>query len=79
MPPLEEICRIADELKVVIEQKNDFMWAEKYRKMVSSDCSLFLQPEWSHFEIIIPEIIDYVKKNNHWRISLQVHKYMHIP
>jgi organic radical activating enzyme len=79
MPPIEDICRFADELKVVIEEKDDFNWAEKYRKMVSSDCRLFLQPEWSRFNSIIPEIVDYVKKNNHWRISLQVHKYMHIP
>jgi 7-carboxy-7-deazaguanine synthase len=79
MPPFDEICRAADELKVIIEDKNDFDWAENYRKLVNSDCRLFLQPEWSRFENIIPEIVGYVKKNPEWRISLQVHKYMHIP
>jgi len=79
MPPVGNICSNADELKVIIENKVDFEWAEKYRKMVGKECLLFLQPEWSRFEMIIPEIVGYVKKNPDWRISLQVHKYMHIP
>jgi 7-carboxy-7-deazaguanine synthase len=79
IPPSEKICRIADELKVIIESKDDFDWAERYRKIVSRKCRLFLQPEWSRFKIIIPEIVDYVRKNPTWRISLQSHKYMHIP
>jgi 7-carboxy-7-deazaguanine synthase len=79
MPPLNEICEAADELKVIIQDESDFRWAEKYRGMVSCKCRLFLQPEWSRFETIIPEIVEYIKRNPIWRISLQVHKYMHIP
>ncbi len=79
MPPKQSICQLADELKVIIEEKDDLEWAEKYRRMVSKKCLLFLQPEWSRFETIIPEIVGYVRKNTEWRISLQVHKYMHIP
>jgi organic radical activating enzyme len=79
VPPSEKICRMANELKVIIETSDDFLWAEKYRKLVSRNCRLFLQPEWSRFENIIPEIVDYVRKNPVWRISLQAHKYMHIP
>ena len=79
MPPVGDICKAANELKVIILDKNDFKWAEKYRKMVSNNCRLFLQPEWSRFETIIPEIVNYVKRNSYWTISLQVHKYMHIP
>jgi 7-carboxy-7-deazaguanine synthase len=79
MPPIPDICKIADELKVIIEDENDFEWAEKYHGMVRRECRLYLQPEWSKFEIIIPEIVGYIKKNSVWRISLQVHKYMHIP
>jgi 7-carboxy-7-deazaguanine synthase len=79
MPPANEICTRADELKVIIQDVSDFGWAEKYREMVSNGCRLYLQPEWSRFETIIPEIVGYIKKNQHWRISLQVHKYMHIP
>ncbi len=78
-PPDALICNSADELKVIIEVKHDFEWAEKYRTYVNEGCRLFLQPEWSRFDTIIPEIVGYVKKNPEWKISLQVHKYMHIP
>jgi organic radical activating enzyme len=79
MPPLPEICNVANELKIIIQDKRDFDWAEKFQTMVGSECKLYLQPEWSRFETIIPEIVSYIKKNPVWRISLQVHKYMHIP
>jgi 7-carboxy-7-deazaguanine synthase len=79
MPPVKDIYKAADELKVIVEEKKDLSWAEKHREMVSGNCRLFLQPEWSRFEDIIPEIVEYVKKNNYWKISLQMHKYMHIP
>lgn len=79
LPPVGNICLKADELKVIIETRDDFEWAEKYRNMVGSQCLLFLQPEWSRFSAIIPEIVEYVKRNPQWKISLQIHKYMHIP
>ncbi|HEX2920602.1 MAG TPA: 7-carboxy-7-deazaguanine synthase QueE [Bacteroidales bacterium] len=79
MPPLEEICTKADELKVIIQDEVDFEWAEEYRQKVNSSCKLFLQPEWSRFNIITPLIVEYVKSNPAWRVSLQIHKYMHIP
>lgn len=79
MPPLEDVCKIADELKVIIQDKDDFLWAEKYQKQVSKDCKLYLQPEWSRFDQITPEIVEYIKKHSEWRMSLQIHKYMHIP
>jgi len=79
MPPVGNICDVADELKIIIQNKNDFIWAEKYRRLVNNNCKLFLQPEWSKFRIIIPEIVEYVKKHSDWRVSLQSHKYMHIP
>lgn len=79
MPPLNEICKVTDELKIIIQDKTDFEWAEKYCQTVNNKCRLFLQPEWGRFDSIIPEIVEYVKRNPKWRISLQVHKYMHIP
>lgn len=79
IPPVNEICIVADELKVIIQDKTDFEWAEKYREMVNSKCRLFLQPEWSRSKTIIPEIVEFIKRNSIWRISLQLHKYMHIP
>jgi organic radical activating enzyme len=79
MPPLPDICNIADELKVIIQDRSDFDWAEKYSSLVNQTCKLFLQPEWSRFEKIIPDIVEFIKVNPGWRISLQIHKYMHIP
>ncbi len=69
----------ADELKVIVYNKSDFSWAEEFAQKVRPDCKLFLQPEWSKEKEMIPLIIDCVKSNPKWRISLQVHKYMNIP
>jgi organic radical activating enzyme len=79
MPPVSDICLMADELKVIIQTTGDFEWAEKYRSAVNERCKLYLQPEWSRFEKIIPFIVEYVKKKPVWSISLQIHKFMHIP
>jgi 7-carboxy-7-deazaguanine synthase len=78
-PPLPEIYKIADEYKVIIQSEGDFEWAEKNVVRLDKDCLLFLQPEWSVRDIIMEPIIEYVKANPKWRISLQSHKYMRIP
>jgi organic radical activating enzyme len=69
----------ANELKVVIFHKTDFAWAEDFASKVNPDCKLYLQPEWSKEKDMLPLIIDYVKKDPKWAISLQTHKYMNIP
>lgn len=69
----------ADELKVIVYNKSDFAWAEEFAAVVRPDCQLYLQPEWSKEKEMIPLIIDYVKANPQWQVSLQVHKYMNIP
>jgi 7-carboxy-7-deazaguanine synthase len=79
VPTIRALCTAADELKVIIENINDFTRAEKFGKLVNKSCRLYLQPEWSRFETITPFIIEYVKKNYKWSISLQSHKFMHIP
>lgn len=79
MPPEKRIFQEADELKMIVQTKSDFAWAEKNAARVGKSCKLFLQPEWSQFEKVIPLVVDYVKSNPKWNISLQVHKFMHIP
>jgi 7-carboxy-7-deazaguanine synthase len=69
----------AHELKVIVYNKSDFAWAEEFAAKVSSSCHLFLQPEWSKEKEVLPLIIEYVKANPQWQVSLQVHKYMNIP
>ncbi|MCW3078811.1 7-carboxy-7-deazaguanine synthase QueE [Segetibacter sp.] len=78
-PPTEEALRHANELKVIIYNKNDFAWAEKHAAEVSVDCKLYLQPEWERASIMTPFIIDYIKENPRWELSLQIHKYIHVP
>jgi 7-carboxy-7-deazaguanine synthase len=79
MAPLETAYGKADEIKVIIHDTDDFEWAEKIREKVRPECMLFLQPEWSSAEVMMPLIVDYILENPHWLISLQTHKYMRIP
>lgn len=76
---LPEIIPQAHELKVIIYNKHDFKWAETYAKEVNENCQLFLQPEWDRTAQMMPLIVDYVKANPKWQISLQTHKFMDIP
>lgn len=69
----------SDELKIIVYNKSDLEWAEMHAANVSASCKLFLQPEWSREGEVLPLIIDYVKANPKWQVSLQVHKYMNIP
>ena len=78
-PPLPEIIPRADELKIIVFNRSDFDWAEKYAALVSPSCRLYLQPEWSKSEIVTPLIIDYIKENPKWQLSLQIHKYINVP
>lgn len=77
--PVNEAYERAHELKVVIFHKSDFAWAEEHASKVNPSCKLYLQPEWSKQAQNLPLIIDYVKDNPKWNISLQTHKYMNIP
>lgn len=79
MPPLPAVYEKANELKVIVFNQNDFKWAEEQAAMVGANCYLYLQPEWSKQASLLPQIIEYVKNNPKWMISLQTHKYMNIP
>lgn len=77
--PLEEFYEKSHELKVIIYHKSDLEWAEDFAKKMNKNCKLYLQPEWDKSAQMLPLIIDYVKQNPHWRISLQTHKFLNIP
>jgi len=78
-PPLKPIYKKASELKVIIANKGDFDWAEKNARLVNENCILYLQPEWSKAEMLMPLITEYVMAHPQWKVSLQSHKYMNIP
>ncbi len=77
--PRTDMLHMADELKVIIREEKDFDWAEKNAGQVKEKCRLFLQPEWSQYQHILPRIVDYVKQHPRWMVSLQAHKFMNIP
>ena len=78
-PPKESVYEHAHELKVIISEESDLEWAIENRAFVNEDCLLYLQPEWSIHKQIMPIIVEFVKENPKWNISLQSHKYMRIP
>ena len=77
--PVADAYAIANELKVIVYNKHDFIFAEEQAARVNSTAILFLQPEWSKKEEMTPLIVDYVMQNPKWRVSLQTHKYLNIP
>lgn len=77
--PTKEVYEQADELKVIVYNKHDLKFAEEQAAKVRKDCILYLQPEWSKRDKVIPEIVDYVMKHPKWKVSLQTHKYLNIP
>ena len=74
--PLESVAKMANELKIVVFNKSDIHWAEEHQKLVTSDCKLFLQPEWDKRKITEKIVFDYVLTNPKWFVSLQTHKYL---
>ncbi len=77
--PTQEVYDNADELKVIVYNKDDLRFAEEQAAKVNKDCILYLQPEWSKRDKVVPEIVDYVMANPKWKVSLQTHKYLNIP
>ncbi len=77
--PLPQVVPFANELKVVVFNKYDFAWAEEYAAQASTACKLYLQPEWDKREVVTPLIIEYIKANPKWELSMQLHKYINVP
>jgi len=77
--PTQSVYNKANELKCIIYNKDDFKFAEEQALKVNGDCILYLQPEWSKRDAMVPLIVDYVMANPKWKVSLQTHKYLNIP
>ena len=79
MEPRRDMLHMADELKVIVYDEDDLEWAERNAERVKQNCRLYLQPEWSKYTEILPVIVDYIKAHPQWMVSIQAHKFMHIP
>jgi organic radical activating enzyme len=77
--PLPECYEAAQELKVIIYNRHDLAFAKAESQKVSPNCKLYLQPEWSVREKMIPIITEFVMEHPEWQVSLQTHKYLNIP
>ena len=64
---------------MIVYNKDDIRFAEEQASKVGSGCKLFLQPEWSKRDVVMPLLVDYVLDNPKWKVSLQTHKYLNIP
>ena len=76
---MKEIYLKAHELKLIVYNLDDLRFAEEQASKVNSNCILYLQPEWSKRDKVMPFIVEYVMKHPKWKVSLQTHKYLNIP
>ena len=77
--PVTTFGKLASELKVVVFNQSDLKFAQQHANTVNENCLLYLQPEWDKKDKMMPLIVDFIKKNPQWRVSLQTHKYLQIP
>ena len=78
-PPVDEALAVADEFKVVVFHPSDVEWALQFVPKLKPGCRLYLQPEWSKKDKIMPTLLNFIKSHPHWQLSLQTHKYIDIP
>ena len=77
--PLPESVKAADELKVVVFNTSDFVFANSFVNDIAFDCKKYLQPEWEKSDAMTPLVIEYIKSNPSWELSAQLHKYIQVP
>ena len=77
--PLASAYAKADELKIIVFNKHDFDWAKEHQALVPAKSALYLQTEWEKRDSNYNLIIDFIKANPAWHLSIQTHKYLQIP
>jgi organic radical activating enzyme len=74
--PLSEYYQKSHELKVIINHLSDIGWSQEHADKMSERTALYMQPEWEKREVMQAHILDYIRSNTQWRISVQTHKYL---
>lgn len=77
-PPHPSYYALAHELKIVIHARSDLAWAEAQRKRLERPIPAFLQPE-AYQPQSLEWIIDHLRSHPHWRLSVQLHRYLGLP
>ncbi|BAQ65318.1 7-carboxy-7-deazaguanine synthase QueE [Geminocystis sp. NIES-3709] len=63
------------ELKIIIDNNNDFIFAELEAKKIPNNIPKYLQPQWDN-PLSQELIFNYILDHPEWRLSLQTHKFM---
>ncbi len=68
----------ANEIKLVISTGEE---VDFYREQLVSNLSIpvYLQPEWNQLPRAIPIVLELLKQNPSYRLSLQTHKFIGVP
>ena len=77
--PLDAIYAQADELKVIVVNRQDLEWGREHAARLEAPARLYFQPEWDRREQVLDYTVAFVQENTEWRISLQTHKYLGLP
>ena len=74
--PQESVYPHVSELKVVVVNSRDLEWAQQQAAKVPLSALKYLQPEWNTHSSSQSLIVEYIKMNPEWRLSLQIHKFL---
>ena len=75
-PPLIDVLNACDELKIVIHDEADLLFAEE-NALKAPKAVWLLQPGWNS-QTGQKLAINYIQKNPRWRLSLQTHKWLKV-
>ncbi|MDA0729529.1 MAG: 7-carboxy-7-deazaguanine synthase QueE [Bacteroidetes bacterium] len=70
---------MADELKIVVVNGHDLVWAEEHAAQLAPGTAQFLQPEWDRREEVMDRVLARIQAEPQWRLSLQTHKFIGLP
>lgn len=74
----EQAFTKAKEFKYVVDKDFDFKILKRHQPF-QDHITYTLSPEYSQMQSMSLKIIDYIKENPSWNLSLQTHKWLNIP
>ncbi|MGB3535641.1 MAG: radical SAM protein [Microcoleaceae cyanobacterium] len=77
-PVVETLWQRANEIKLVIATGSELEFYQRYLPTQTS-IPIFLQPEWTQINETLPLVLKLLQQYPHYRLSLQLHKYIGVP